>query len=117
MFSHPIGYIAARLETPAMFPDTDVPATAQALLQRAHRYLLNEVVLARDMHPEEYRLVRRYAAALGAWHESHTGWTLYTGPQTIRLLRRPATVPSGIWDPWRAAVSFQSPRDYACLAL
>lgn len=95
-------------------PEASPSLRQQTLLRRAHHQLLHAAVIAREQDPEGYRLVRRHATLLTAWHERHTGWALYMGEQTVRLLRRPGAVPHGTWDPWRN-VAFQSPRDYACL--
>jgi len=95
-------------------PEATPSPRHQTGVRRAHHQLLHDTVIARARDPEGYRLVRRAAALLMGWHERHTGWALYMGEQTVRLLRRPSAVPHGTWDPWRS-VTFQSPRDYACL--
>lgn len=84
-------------------------------LERAHRLLLEYPDLVADRQEKECRLVESLRDELERWHREHTGWFIYWGELggVIRLRRRPALAPVGVWEPWDVGLS--SPRDYACL--
>ncbi|MEU9157119.1 TIGR02678 family protein [Streptomyces sp. NPDC048417] len=64
-----------------------------AELQRAARALLKEPLLTADgPYADEFRLVRRHAAALRDWFERNVGWTLRTDADAARLRKTPGTL-------------------------
>ncbi len=85
--------------------DTDV--------RRAHRLLLTLPFLTGKT--TGYSVVLEHKDRVAHWHREHTGWKIEHNLRSgvIRLVRRPARIPSGVWDGWRAKDAFTSPRDYA----
>lgn len=82
------------LDTTPLTPLTpSAPATASAAdhdveRRRAARALLAAPLLtARD---DDFRLVRKHAAALAGWFAEQTGWRLTVDAETARLFKKPA---------------------------
>ncbi|MFI1048907.1 TIGR02678 family protein [Streptomyces griseoruber] len=94
----------------------------EADLQRAARALLKEPLLTADgPYADEFRLVRRHAAALREWFERNVGWTLRTDADAARLRKTPGTL-ADVTHPAREAARTALPfnrRRYVllCLAL
>ncbi len=55
--------------------------------RRAARALLRRPVLRASGQPEEFRLVRRHAAALREWFDRNTGWRLAVDSEVARLAK------------------------------
>lgn len=73
---------------PAPATTTTTAADHDAERRRAARALLaSPLMTARD---DDFRLVRKHAAALSGWFAEQTGWRLTVDAETARLFKKPA---------------------------